>query len=125
MAEVFRPKGAERVFPYYWNPNSLDYEVATTGGSGVGPEVKVTNFPATQQIAGSVTISSDEATRVDVASSTITYVGKAPVGTAEGSAAWKIYRLTTNAEGDVTTEYAGGTTTYNKVWTNRAGLSYS
>lgn len=32
-----------RVTPFYWNPITLDYEIATTGGSGVGTEVYVTN----------------------------------------------------------------------------------
>lgn len=36
---------------YYWNPGTLSYEVGTTGGSGVGTEVKVTNWPSVQVVS--------------------------------------------------------------------------
>ena len=45
------------VAPYYWNPNTLSYQVGTTGGSGVGEEVKVTNFPSTYVVTPSVSTS--------------------------------------------------------------------
>lgn len=47
---------ADRVIPYYWSTSALDYVQATTGGSGVGTEVKVTNtVPVT--ISGTVPVS--------------------------------------------------------------------
>lgn len=63
--------------------------------------------------------------RIDVASSTVTYVGKALPGTATSVPLWKIIRLTSTAGGNLILEFAGGTTVYNKIWDNRASLSYS
>jgi hypothetical protein len=94
---------------YVWNPSTLAFEVASTD-----------TFAGT---GGSA--STDEATRVDVVSSTTTYVGKAAVGSATSASVWKIQRLTSNAEGDLTVEYATGAATYLNVWDNRASLSYS
>lgn len=66
-----------------------------------------------------------EAFILDVASSTITYLGKAPVGTSTASAAWKVSRLTTASSGGITIEYAGGSAAYSNVWNSRAGFTYS
>lgn len=61
---------------------------------------------------------------VDEASSTVTYVGKALTGASTGSAAWQISRI--SISGSLTSvEYAGGTTSFNQIWANRAGLTYS
>lgn len=98
---------------YAWNPDSLAYEPVTTQGSGAGLEVVVTNA------------ATDEATRVVVASSTVSYIGKAPAGTATNAAAWKIQRVTTTVGGDLTVEWADGNINYDNVWDNRAVLSYS
>lgn len=65
------------------------------------------------------------ATRLEVASSTITYVGKATAGTATSTAIWQIQRLTSTAGGNLTIEYADGNILYDNVWDNRASLSYS
>lgn len=63
-------------------------------------------------------------TRVDEASATVTYVGQAAIGSAEGDAKWRIKRITvTGAITDI--KYAGGTEQFNQIWTNRAALSYS
>jgi hypothetical protein len=43
--------GKSHVLPYFWDTTSLAYVVATTGGTGVGSEVEVTNFPGTQAIS--------------------------------------------------------------------------
>lgn len=64
------------------------------------------------------------ASRVDDASATVTYIGKAAVGSANGSAVWQISRMTVS--GTVTTiEYADGNISFDNVWDNRAALSYS
>ncbi len=63
--------------------------------------------------------------RIDVATSTVTYVGKAAPTTTTDLPQWKIIRLTSTAGGNLTLEYAGGTTLYNKVWDNRASLTYT
>ena len=98
---------------YVWNPNSMAYEVVTSGGSGVGLEVQVTNFAPAYAV------------RLDVTSATNTYVGKALPGVASSSATWRVQRLTSNAEGDLTIEYADGNSSFDNVWDNRASLSYS
>lgn len=63
--------------------------------------------------------------RIDVASGTVTYVGKAPPTTPTSVPQWKIIRLTSTSGGNLTLEYAGGAAKYNQVWDNRASLSYS
>jgi len=66
----------------------------------------------------------DEATRVDVASSTVTYVGKAIPNTTPATAKWKISRLTSDVSGGLTIEFAGNGD-YLYIWNDRASLSYS
>lgn len=63
--------------------------------------------------------------RIDVISDTVMYKGEATPGTANSAASWRISRITTNAEGDVTEEWAGGTAEFTQVWDNRLSLSYS
>ena len=72
----------------------------------------------------SKTLSLDEGLRLDVVSSTVTYVGTAIIGSGTGAAVWKIKRLTSTAEGDLTIEYADEGK-YTQIWDNRAALSYS
>lgn len=69
------------------------------------------------------TKSVDELTLIDEASSTVTYIGVAPTGTATSASSWKIKKLSTS--GTVTTiAYADSNTNYDNVWDNRASLSY-
>lgn len=56
---------------------------------------------------------------------TLAYLGEADPGTATSSAAWRIKKLTFGGDGDVTTEWADGDSSFNNVWDNRASLSYS
>jgi hypothetical protein len=58
--------------------------------------------------------------RIDAASVSTAYVGRAPVGTAESSTGWVIKRRTFTAAGVLLT-----TTTASGAWTNRASLTYS
>lgn len=54
MDESGEPTGSSNPFPsalYYWNTDTLSYEVATTPGAGEGGLVSVTNFPAVQAIS--------------------------------------------------------------------------
>lgn len=64
------------------------------------------------------------ATRLDEASATITYVGKAATGSATSAAVWQIQRLTDTGSG-LTVEWADGNDSFDNVWDNRASLSYS
>ena len=64
------------------------------------------------------------ATRVDEASSTVTYVGKAEPGSSPASAVWQIKRITESGASTVI-EYAGGSDLFDQVWVDRASLTYS
>lgn len=69
-------------------------------------------------------LSADESVEVDAVGATVLYVGKAAAGTAGGAASWKIFKMITNAEGDLSKRYADGNTNYDNVWDNRTALSY-
>lgn len=64
------------------------------------------------------------ASRVDEASSTVTYIGKAVTGTSNGAAAWQVQRITESGA-VLTIEWADGDSSFDNVWNNRASLSYS
>jgi hypothetical protein len=53
----------------------------------------------------------------------VTYVGKAPIGTATSSAAWQIKRLD-ETSGLVVT-WADGDANFDNTWDNRASITYS
>jgi hypothetical protein len=106
--------------------------VAPSGGGGAGAdgesayEIAVNNgFVGTeQQWLDSLGADVPYAQRIDEASSTVTYVGRAEPGTAEGSAAWQIKKI--SVSGSVTTiTWADGNENYDNIWSNRAALSYS
>lgn len=78
-------------------------------------------------IPGSPGIAEDAvpyAKRTDVVSDSLIYIGEAIPGTAESSPQWRISRLTFAVDGDVTTQWAGGTALFDKVWADRAQLEY-
>jgi hypothetical protein len=58
--------------------------------------------------------------RVDVASSTVTYVGDAAVGTLESASGWLIKKITFDVNGNVTSVLVAA-----GVWNDRAGLTYA
>lgn len=87
---------------------------------GVGSAEAVAS--GTLPVSGSVTATGAAFTLRYDEGETYTYVGEADPGIAEGSAAWRIKRLT-NA--DNTVLWAGGDTNFDKIWTNRASLTYS
>ena len=66
-----------------------------------------------------------QTTRLDVASDTIMYVGKATVGSSPSEPVWRIFRITSTAAGSMTIEYVNGEANYNNVWDDRASYSYS
>lgn len=59
---------------------------------------------------------------IDEASATITYIGKAPVGSLASDAVWKIMKID-ESSGTVIT-YADGNSNFDNVWNNRASLTY-
>ena len=63
-------------------------------------------------------------TKIDEASSTVTYIGRAARGSTTTAAVWQIMKVTVS--GNITTiAWAGGFDTFINVWDDRAGLSYS
>ena len=107
---------------------NVEFVVAelTTAEGGAG---EITIVARAESLEGvdkvTASISQDGyAIRIDEASATVTYVGKATPGSAEGSAVWQVQRLTESA-GDLTVEWADGNDSFDNVWTNRASLSYS
>ena len=63
--------------------------------------------------------------RIDAVSKYISYVGKAPAGSATSAAAWQIAYLVTDSSGNLTMTYANGSSAYDQIWDNRASLTYS
>ncbi len=55
----------------------------------------------------------------------VAYVGKATVGAVTNAAVWKVFKMTTEGDGDLKIEYADGDAAFDNVWDNRASLSYS
>lgn len=65
------------------------------------------------------------AKRTDFATESLIYRGEAAVGSATSASVWRIRRLTLAADDDVTEEWAGGTAEFDKIWDDRASLTYS
>lgn len=64
------------------------------------------------------------AQRIDEPNKNLNYFGKAVIASADSAAVWQIRRLTVSAK--VTTiEWADGNDEFDKVWDDRAILSYS
>lgn len=91
------------------------YEIAVRNGF-VGTEVEWLESLGSAQV--------DLAQIVDEASATVTYIGKAQPGSAEGAALWQIKKITISGTETITT-YADGDAEFDNIWDNRAGLSYS
>lgn len=68
--------------------------------------------------------SSDKATIVDEASTTVTYVGVANTGTLTSAASWKIKKITESGSQLIIT-WADGNSNEDNIWDNRASLTYS
>jgi hypothetical protein len=91
-------------------------KMAAEGSFGV----TVTNLPGVQEVEAAV-----RCTRLHQATTTVAYVGTADAGTSTAAPLWRIKRVTTDASGNVTEEYADGNPAFDNVWQDRATLSYS
>jgi hypothetical protein len=60
---------------------------------------------------------------IDEVSSTVTYIGEAVPGTAQGSALWRIKKIDTSS--GVVVTWADGNSNFDNAWTGHAGWSYS
>ena len=63
------------------------------------------------------------AIRLDEISATVTYVGEAVIGTADGAAAWRIKRITTTGT-VLDIKWADSNQLFDNVWDNRTSLTY-
>lgn len=68
------------------------------------------------------TIAEPYTTRIDEASATVTYIGKATPGTATSAASWRIKKID-ESSGTVITW--AGSASFNQIWDNRAVLVYA
>lgn len=63
-------------------------------------------------------------TRVDEPNSTTTYVGQSAIGSVTSDPVWRIKRILILGT-ETIIEWAGGDSNFDKVWNDRASLSYS
>lgn len=61
--------------------------------------------------------------RVDFINDNLLYKGEALIQSSPASAVWRIKRITIGIDGDVTEEYAS--TSFDQIWNNRTGLTYT
>ena len=69
-----------------------------------------------------IVVGNPESIRID-STGTYQYFGNAAIGSADGSAVWKISRLTEANPQSLL--WADGNALYDNVWSDRASLSYS
>lgn len=62
--------------------------------------------------------------RVDFISDLELYKGEAAVGSLETAAVWRIRQIVLGNDGDVSEKWASGTANFDKVWADRATLTY-
>ena len=111
---------------------SLDLLEATVIASSelvtVAIDNQVTNI-LTVGTQGPAGIAEDEmvyASRVDFLSDELLYRGEAVPGTADGGNLWRIRKIDIAAsDGDVTTTWANGSASFNKVWDDRLSYTYT
>ena len=70
------------------------------------------------------TLGLEEALKLVVVSSTVTYIGLALPGSAISAAVWKVKRLTSTSSGDLDIEWADSGR-YTQVWADRVSLLYT
>ena len=63
-------------------------------------------------------------TRIDDATSTVTYIGQAIVGSSESDSVWQIKRITTTGS-VIDIKFADGDSDFDNVWNDRASLTYN
>lgn len=88
---------------------------------------RVQELPSGDSIV-STTVSEEDmlySKRVDFVTDSVLYKGEALVGSSESSPIWRIRRVTIASDNDVEEVWAAGNANFDKVWTNRAALSYS
>ena len=68
--------------------------------------------------------SSGKSVAIDEVSSSLSYIGKAVVGSSQSSAVWQISKLET-ISGVTLLQFADGDDSFDNIWDDRATLTYS
>ncbi len=89
---------------------------------------KIVINPATKEkqdemVSSINSLAGASAVRIDEASSTITYVGKAVAGTLDSDSAWQIFKMDTSSGLEIT--WPDGESSFTFVWDDRVSLSYT
>lgn len=77
--------------------------------------------------AGPIGLSEDSmayARETDFATESLIYKGEAEPGSLFNQAVWRIRKLVISEDGDVSEKWADGNSNFDKVWDNRASLTY-
>jgi hypothetical protein len=106
-------------------PHEAEIQTCTVAGTKIAADVQVQG--------GTVAVSGGEITedrkqltkRIDFISESEFYKGEAVPGSSMAAAVWRVQKVTIAGDGDVQALWAGGTANFDKVWDNRAALSYS
>jgi hypothetical protein len=102
--------------------NKGSQSTITDVGGKKSLDVNVTDITISANNDSIETRSMAMATRLDEVSTTVNYIGSAPVGTSTASAGWLIKRLTVSGTQTII-QFASAS--YNQVWDNRASLTYN
>ena len=100
------------------------YEARTSGTNANGSKLATVSESGTKVLLDVSSQSAALATRVEEASASVTYVGKAAIGSATSADVWQIMKLGTSGSLTSTT-WADGDSSFDNVWDDRASLSYS
>lgn len=109
-------------------PQGVPGDEGAQGVQGVQGIQGIQGVQGVQGVEGPPGVVEDEMTyakRTDFVTETLLYKGEAAVGSVEGDAVWRIRRIVLGVDDDVTETWAGGNASFDKVWTNRAGLTYT
>lgn len=102
---------------------TIMFNASTPVGSSQVWQLNAANLNAT--VTGTVTtLDTVYATKIDTASSTITYIGEAVAGSATSSAVWRIKKLDTSSIA-LSTTWADGNSNQDNIWDNRSSLTYT
>lgn len=86
-------------------------------------EAEARNFKLTLEDLA-VAMKPQYAVLLDTVSDTVFYVGEADPGSLTSEAVWRIKKVT-SVSGDISVEWADGSSTFSQVWDDRLSLSYS
>jgi hypothetical protein len=100
-------------------------DIALTGNAGASVIAGVQAYTFIKQASSHVfqVDSVNYATRVDEASSTVTYIGKAAIGSSSANAVWQIKKITISGTETIIT-YADSDAELDNIWDDRASLTY-